>query len=62
MKTEGYDLQYLLSHGRIKKLSKSTVIELSIQLIERLRDLHSIGIVHSNINIDNILISNEDPS
>ncbi|TNV85486.1 hypothetical protein FGO68_gene11074 [Halteria grandinella] len=36
--------------------SEETVIMIAIQLYERLRDLHSIGIVHNDIKPDNLLV------
>lgn len=36
--------------------STETAIMIGIQLIERLRDLHSIGVIHNDIKPDNILI------
>ena len=36
--------------------SQETVIMIAIQLYERLRDLHRIGVVHNDIKPDNILV------
>ena len=37
-------------------LSEGTVIMIGIQICERMRDLHGIGVVHNDIKPDNILL------
>jgi serine/threonine protein kinase len=36
--------------------SQETVILIAIQLYQRLKDLHSIGVLHNDIKPDNLLI------
>jgi len=42
-------------------LSEGTVIMIGIQMCERLRDLHTIGITHNDIKPDNILLDPIEP-
>lgn len=41
-------------------LSKSTTFGIISQLIDRLQDLHNIGVIHGDIKLDNIMIGKED--
>jgi len=40
-------------------LSQETVIMLAIQLFQRLRDLHGIGVIHNDIKPDNLLFDEQ---
>lgn len=57
----GPNLRHLQEACPKKHFSKSTAFLLGIQLLERLRDLHSLGYVHNDIKLENILIGYKDP-
>lgn len=40
----------------LKVFSKETVFMIGVQIFERLRDLHSIGVIHNDLKPDNFLI------
>lgn len=42
-----------------KKLSLQTVIQISIQLINRLQAVHQFGFVYNDLKPDNILVGND---
>ena len=44
------------------RLQKSTAFKIVIELIHLYQKLHSIGIVHNDLKLDNVLTSLEDPS
>jgi serine/threonine protein kinase len=52
----GPNLRHLEEATPKKRFSKPSVFLLAIQLVERLRDLHSLGYVHNDIKLENILI------
>ena len=52
-------LETLFNNNK-KYLKKSDLLKLGIQLIKSIRQLHSIGYVHLDIKVDNIMLNNKE--
>lgn len=61
MEALGPNLRKLLKQSPGKVFSKTTVLMIIIQLIKLVRKLHSIGYVHNDLKLDNILVGHRDP-
>lgn len=65
MEAMGQNLKRLCAtqhQGPIQYLSSTSVYKVIIQLIDRIRVIHSLGFVHNDIKLDNILIGHTDSS
>jgi len=45
----------------MRKFQKPSVFKITIQIIERLKQLHSLGHVHNDLKLENVLIGHKDP-
>ncbi len=60
MEKLGYNLKQLLRKNTKHKFTLKTVVQIGIQLIQNLQNLHEKGYLHSDLKPENILIgSNE---
>ena len=52
----GPSLKMMLRRTKLKRFSIKTAIQIGIQLIDRLKDLHNFGYLHLDLKPDNILL------
>lgn len=52
----GPSLKMMLRRSRYKRFSIKSSVQIGLQLIDRLQDLHSIGFIHADLKPDNILL------
>ena len=62
MQALGPNLGNLYKHNPKECFSDDTILKIGIQLIERLKVLHSIGYIHNDIKLENIVIGGVDNS
>lgn len=53
----GPSLKQMLRRSRYKRFSIKSSVQIGIQLLDRLSDLHSIGYIHADLKPDNILLA-----
>lgn len=51
----GYTLKDLIRRTKEKRFRIKTVTQIAIQVLERLADLHSLGYVHLDLKLDNLM-------
>ncbi len=56
MNKYGPSLKMMLRRTKSKRFSIKTAIQIGMQLIDRLKDLHTLGFVHMDLKPDNILL------
>jgi len=59
MQKLGPSLKKMIIKSKYAAFSKQTVIQIGLQLIDRLHALHSIGYLHMDIKPDNLLLQSE---
>lgn len=57
MQKYGPSLKHMLRRTKRQRFSIKTGIMIGIQLMERLRDMHSLGFLHLDLKPDNILLN-----
>ena len=58
MKKYGPSLKVMLRRSKFKRFSIKTAIQVGIQMLSRLENLHSLGYLHCDLKPDNILLGN----
>lgn len=61
MEALGPNLKKLRSQCPNKNLSKATALSITIQLLTRLEQLHSLNYVHNDIKMENMVVGFKDP-
>ncbi len=62
MEKYGSNIKSVLRHHKTKMFGYKTTVQIGIQLLERLKDLHSIGYLHLDLKPDNILLGSTNKS
>ena len=57
-----YNLYHFLCNNKFKGLEKSLVKRISVQILIALRHVHSLGIIHRDLKLENILLKHENKS
>ena len=57
MQKLGPSLKYMLRRTKRHRFSLKTGVQIGIQLIHRLRDMHQLGFLHLDLKPENILIT-----
>ena len=59
MEKYGLSLKEMLRHAKTQRFSLKTAVQIGIQLIDRLKELHECGFIHNDLKPDNILLGSD---